>query len=600
MYLEQMFISKSGPISQLHTEFGFREGKPLPTVFLGTNGRGKTSLLSIITDAIFEAAAQYFDDVLPTKGMGRSWFRVVGGKITQSGATGSYSILRFKHNGADIFFSDKAGNVAPDTVREAIPESLHGGISWDSQTDNHKSMAVSEEQSKAIFRGGSYAYFPSSRSERPYWLNSDSLPNENFDMSNRFSSSLGKPIFAEKNLDQLSQWLMSVILETRRDIVTTPVANGNATYQIISPSHPVFDGEPLLAAANQILRAVVSNGNARFIWVGRQSRQKIGVDLGNGRQVVGLDSLSSGQASLLAIFGTLLRYGDDNGPFQGLDNIEGICVVDEIDSHLHMDLQLGSLPELIALFPKVQFVLSSHSPLFALGMERRFGASGLRLFDLDVGAYINADMFSEFEAAFKALTESEKFEQAVLARAQGVGKPLVLLEDETDPKYLIRAAAALNRKDILEHFEFDWVGTTVNGQAKNGGKDALNSAYNLLVSNSALTNRSVILLYDCDTNKPSETINGVHLRCIPRNDNATIAKRGIENLLPDSVFIAEVYDEKVSEKDYGEETRIKKLNKKRLCDNVCAADTDISVFSNFSVIFEILDQITANQPSSAK
>ena len=597
MYLEQMFISKSGPISQLHTEFGFREGKPLPTVFLGTNGRGKTSLLSIITDAIFEAAAQHFDDVLPTKGMGRSWFRVVGGKITQSGAAGSYSILRFKHNGTDIFFSDKAGNVAPDTVREAIPESLHGGISWDSQTDNHKSMAVSEEQSKAIFRGGSYAYFPSSRSERPYWLNSDSLPNENFDMSNRFSSSLGKPIFAEKNLDQLSQWLMSVILETRRDIVTTPVANGNAIYQIVSPQHPVFDGEPLLAAANQILRAVVSNGNARFIWVGRQSRQKIGVDLGNGRHVVGLDSLSSGQASLLAIFGTLLRYGDDTGVFQGLDNIEGICVVDEIDSHLHMDLQLGSLPELIALFPKVQFVLSSHSPLFALGMERRFGTSGLRLFDLDVGAYINADMFSEFEAAFNALIESEKFEQAVLARAQGVGKPLVLLEGETDPRYIVRAAAALNREDILEHFEFDWVGITVNGQAKNGGKDALNSAYNLLVSNSALTNRSVILLYDCDTNKPSETINGVHLRCIPRNDDATIAKRGIENLLPDGVFIADVYDEKVTEKDYGEETKVKKLNKKRLSDNVCAPDTDSSVFSNFSVIFEILDQIIANQPS---
>jgi hypothetical protein len=109
MHLSEFVAVNSGPIEKLHIKFAFENARPLPTTLLGTNGRGKTSILSIITDAIFEGAAQHFADVLPSNGLSRSWFRVVGGSTIRSGATGGFSILRFNDEGTDSFYSEKGG-----------------------------------------------------------------------------------------------------------------------------------------------------------------------------------------------------------------------------------------------------------------------------------------------------------------------------------------------------------------------------------------------------------------------------------------------------------------------------------------------------------
>ena len=83
-----------------------------------------------------------------------------------------------------------------------------------------------------------------------------------------------------------------------------------------------------------------------------------------------LDALSAGQSSLFSMFGTLLRYADFSHTFPASGWIDGTCVIDEIDAHLHADLQYDVLPTLIKLFPRIQFIVTSHSPLFALGMTR--------------------------------------------------------------------------------------------------------------------------------------------------------------------------------------------------------------------------------------
>ena len=71
------------------------------------------------------------------------------------------------------------------------------------------------------------------------------------------------------------------------------------------------------------------------------------------------------------MFATIIRYcekKDINNSIR-LNQITGIVVIDEIEMHLHSDLQRKILPCLINLFPKVQFVITSHSPLFLLGMQ---------------------------------------------------------------------------------------------------------------------------------------------------------------------------------------------------------------------------------------
>lgn len=590
MYIADFVAINSGPIAKVHVEFAFEGDRPLATTILGTNGRGKTSILSIITDAIFEGAAQHYQDILPNSGLSRNWFRLVGSKTVKAGTNGGFSVLRFRDDGNEHFYTEKGGSFVPEAARNEIPDSLHQGVNWPDDAKSFKQFALPDARSEQIFGEGVYVYFPSSRSELPYWLNRESIQVDEFDTQLKLGGRLSKPIFVEDGLEKFAQWLLSVLLETRRDIQLIPAQNGHFLPLGLQPP-PVQDGAPLWSAANHLLRVILRNDKARFGWFGRRNAQKIGVVFDDGHEVAGLDGLSAGQASLLLMFGTLLRYSDQSASFNGFDSVKGICVVDEIDSHLHVELQTKVLPELIALFPNMQFILSSHSPLFALAMEKRFGAQGMRLFDLDTGAYTSADAFTEFAAAFEAIAETEKFENSVLARVQAQGKPLVLLEGETDPRYIIKAAEVLGENALLEALDLQWVGEKRGGNASNTGKSALNHASNTIRSNPNLTNRPILLLYDCDTGKPPEDFGNLHIRSIPKKDNRAIANDGIENLLPDDVFSDDVYDVSQKDESYGGSTTIKRLNKTRLCDKLCNGKQQTEIFQDFDVVFDILKNV---------
>lgn len=40
----------------------------------------------------------------------------------------------------------------------------------------------------------------------------------------------------------------------------------------------------------------------------------------------------------------------------------GIVLIDEIETHLHLELQKNIMPFLTAIFPNIQFIVTSHSP----------------------------------------------------------------------------------------------------------------------------------------------------------------------------------------------------------------------------------------------
>jgi predicted ATP-binding protein involved in virulence len=43
-------------------------------------------------------------------------------------------------------------------------------------------------------------------------------------------------------------------------------------------------------------------------------------------------------------------------------DVEGIVLIDEIETHLHVELQKNILPILTTFFPNIQFIVTSHSP----------------------------------------------------------------------------------------------------------------------------------------------------------------------------------------------------------------------------------------------
>ncbi len=86
-----------------------------------------------------------------------------------------------------------------------------------------------------------------------------------------------------------------------------------------------------------------------------------------------IDELSDGYRAVIALVADLAwRCGLLNAHFGAAapSESEGVVLVDELDMHLHPDWQARVLPDLRRTFPKLQFVVSTHSPFLVGSVEK--------------------------------------------------------------------------------------------------------------------------------------------------------------------------------------------------------------------------------------
>ena len=50
-------------------------------------------------------------------------------------------------------------------------------------------------------------------------------------------------------------------------------------------------------------------------------------------------------------------------------DVQGIVLIDEIETHLHLELQQVILPLLTSFFPNIQFIVTTHSPVVLASLE---------------------------------------------------------------------------------------------------------------------------------------------------------------------------------------------------------------------------------------
>lgn len=84
-----------------------------------------------------------------------------------------------------------------------------------------------------------------------------------------------------------------------------------------------------------------------------------------GRNAYGFDQLSDGYSSAIQIAADLILRMEQNWLKTGTlssYNIEGIVMIDELETHLHIGLQKKILTFLTEFFPRIQFIISTHSP----------------------------------------------------------------------------------------------------------------------------------------------------------------------------------------------------------------------------------------------
>lgn len=77
-----------------------------------------------------------------------------------------------------------------------------------------------------------------------------------------------------------------------------------------------------------------------------------------------LEELSSGYQSILSTIFCIFDWieGTNEGKDMLVKNAEGTVLIDELDAHLHPEWQLTIRDSLESLFPKLQFIITTHSP----------------------------------------------------------------------------------------------------------------------------------------------------------------------------------------------------------------------------------------------
>lgn len=610
MYLKTCCLSNTGPVSQFDIEMPFDDGgNPKPVVLVGSNGTGKTVVLSYIADALVEIAKKGYQDVVPGQGHNSPYLRVVSGGSRKVGTSYSFALLRFEVQQdvapQQLFYREQTGEIAPPEWDQISQQHFYRTFPWKDQAKDVE--GASQTLVEEAFAGTSNCFFPSSRSERPHWYNSMlAQPINPFDLGENFNKYLGtRPIVVTEAAAQNQSWLLHVYLDSRADFTPYVTNTNQLGFHLQDQAIELVTRQAGLNNVAQVLREILRDPN---VYLGLLPRtfglSRICIAKGNEIVIPSLGHLSAGQAILFNTFLTIIRYADraDTNKSTSLQEIEGIVLIDEIDAHMHSDLQHDVLPKLMKLFPRIQFIVTSHAPLFVLGMEREFGPDGYLLLDMPNGNAISAERFSEFQRSFDYYQQTKAFEdeqrEHLRVALEEYTKPLVLTEGDTDPNYLRTALELQGRTDLLSIIDIEWIGSTRNGQPFFTGDKNLNNASEFLRANPRfLENRRVLLLYDCDTNKPSLTENNLWVRSIPYNQTNIEIRKGIENLLPSPLFDPtdrRFYSHVEKRGDYNQVTIVSDFNKRAFCEHVCNERRNLADFTNFRAVIAILEQFANN------
>lgn len=503
MYLRSIQLKNTGPIQELSLTMPFEGDNPKPLVLVGRNGSGKSTVISFIVNALVAIKQQIYEDVEIEKGR---VYRIRSPLGINGSARFYFARLNF----------DKGISLIEwqlESAKEKIPEPevLQAlDASWlqiPANETSYFSLPLGELAQPHLLEDKlqrtSLLFFPADRFEPPDWLNAESLSSElRLPEPSRIKGKTMRRIFSRNRLKPTLEWLNAVIFDMmvseHRDINFPHTSGQQVLVRIAAPgkAHAVFESIRI------VLQNVLCQESTDHLQlgIGDRNRRIINATVRrNGeviRSVKDLLSLSAGESALFCLFASIIRDADLSAmEFQRPEEISGIVLIDEADLHLHLGLQFEVFPKLIALFPRIQFVISAHAPLMALGLERTLGESGFEIRDMPAGALITPESYSEFQTAFDVFVATKTFQNEVLLQINAGTLPALLVEGKTDASLIALAWEKLYPGTAIP-FEVIPCGVEPNPDNRAGGADMLRRCTEFL---SIVSDRPIATLFDNDS-----------------------------------------------------------------------------------------------------
>lgn len=597
IYFKSLEINDIGPLSRVDYKFPFRSQLPRPVVFVGSNGSGKSILLSHLLNPLLTAQQVAFDDaeVEPNR-----VYKLRSPSYIKSGSNYSYSKVCF---GDDFECEEWQLQVsrAEHERRFGCPSKPSFQEIPESGTSLYKPSYYSQTETVTdVFRQNCVLFFPPNRFEQPAWLNERNLKSvAEFPDKPNVSRLSNRRIIQDAPLSITKNWLLDILLDRatygmRFMQTLIPLDQSYAQGQLFLG----FDGdaENLWRSITRSVKLVLGTVEDVRFGVGPRHNRSVAVMAGEHREIVpNIFQLSTGQTSVLNFLLSILRDFDmTGGHFTTIDDVTGVVIIDEIDAHLHAEFQCNILPEFIKLFPKVQFIVTSHSPLFLLGMKKHLGADGFDIVALPSVRKIDVEEFEEFQSVYDHYSTSHLFRKTIETEVRASQRPAVFVEGDYDIRYLRKASCLLSRESTLQRIElFDGEGW--------GNLDKVWRSCDGPIGHAVP--RQVLLLYDCDVGKANQDNARAKKRIIPTIKDNPIQK-GIENLFPSGTILSlrteqpQFFDitPSITRVIRGvgtvnsEVCDVNRSEKSNMCNWLCLNGT-LHDFAGFASIFNLIDEL---------
>lgn len=301
-YIKKLHVQNIGIFDSLNVEFS-----PDINIIIGANSTGKTSILKFLTYCFsnynlnltrFRANAEYWIDFISNETMYRAG--------TTNVVDIDQSYMQFK--------ARQWGEAPKDGCEQVYMP--HGQVPYN------------------LFAIGAYRYFE--------YQHIDGMKREEKGTSRKHFYDTNNSNYLEKpSLPAIKQWMINRYFVIEKDWAKVEKSNWES----------VMDFLPNLVS------------NSQKFQFSRIERDLEPIFLFNGKECY-LEELSGGFKSILSIIFSIIDWceGVNEGELGLVSNASGSVLIDEIDAHLHPEWQLTVVRNLKRLFPKIQFIVTTHSP----------------------------------------------------------------------------------------------------------------------------------------------------------------------------------------------------------------------------------------------